>query len=44
MIPPVNGEEHLDAMNVNMITCGGRATIPMVAAVSQAAALFGGVS
>jgi acetaldehyde dehydrogenase len=37
VIPPVNGEEHLDAMNVNMITCGGQATIPMVAAVSRAA-------
>ena len=37
VIPPVNGEEHLGAMNVNMITCGGQATIPMVAAVSRAA-------
>jgi acetaldehyde dehydrogenase len=37
VIPPVNGEVHLDAMNVNMITCGGQATIPMVAAVSRAA-------
>ena len=37
VIPPVNGEEHVDAMNVNMITCGGQATIPMVAAVSRAA-------
>ena len=37
MIPPVNGEEHVGAMNVNMITCGGQATIPMVAAVSRAA-------
>src|SRR3954454_17132426 len=44
VIPPVNGEEHLDAMNVNLITCGGQATIPMVAAVSRAAAPFGGVS
>lgn len=35
VIPPVNGEEHLDAENVNMITCGGQATIPMVAAVSR---------
>ncbi|HWJ81550.1 MAG TPA: acetaldehyde dehydrogenase (acetylating) [Nocardioides sp.] len=35
VIPPVNGEEHIDAMNVNMITCGGQATIPMVAAVSR---------
>ena len=37
VIPPVNGEEHRDAVNVNMITCGGQATIPMVAAVSRAA-------
>ncbi|MBB6626034.1 acetaldehyde dehydrogenase (acetylating) [Nocardioides sp. KIGAM211] len=37
VIPPVNGEDHLGAMNVNMITCGGQATIPMVAAVSRAA-------
>jgi acetaldehyde dehydrogenase len=35
VIPPVNGTEHLGAMNVNMITCGGQATIPMVAAVSR---------
>lgn len=34
-IPPVNMEENLDAPNVNMVTCGGQATIPMVAAVSQ---------
>jgi acetaldehyde dehydrogenase len=44
VIPPVNGEAHLDAMNVNLITCGGQATIPMVAAVSRAAAPYGGVS
>ena len=44
VIPPVNGEEHVGAMNVNMITCGGQATIPMVAAVSRAAAPAGGVS
>ncbi len=35
VIPPVNGKEHIDAMNVNMITCGGQATIPMVYAVSR---------
>jgi acetaldehyde dehydrogenase len=34
-IPPVNMEAHLDEGNVNMVTCGGQATIPMVAAVSQ---------
>jgi acetaldehyde dehydrogenase len=37
VIPPVNGRAHVDAMNVNMVTCGGQATIPMVAAVSRAA-------
>jgi acetaldehyde dehydrogenase len=37
VIPPVNGQEHVARMNVNMITCGGQATIPMVAAVSRAA-------
>ena len=37
VVPPVNGEAHLDAVNVNLVTCGGQATIPMVAAVSRAA-------
>ena len=41
VIPPVNGQEHVAAMNVNMITCGGQATIPMVAAVSRGAAESG---
>ncbi len=36
VIPPVNGDAHVGSMNVNMITCGGQATIPMVAAVSRA--------
>ena len=39
VIPPVNLDEHVGAPNVNMITCGGQATIPMVAAVSRAAAV-----
>ncbi len=36
-VPPVNLKDHVGKgeMNVNMVTCGGQATIPMVAAVSR---------
>lgn len=35
VVPPANLTEHVGEMNVNMVTCGGQATIPMVHAVSR---------
>ena len=37
VIPTVNLADHLDAPNLNLVTCGGQATTPIVAAVSRAA-------
>ncbi|MFF2277763.1 acetaldehyde dehydrogenase (acetylating) [Agromyces sp. NPDC058126] len=37
VVPVVNLGDELDATNVNMVTCGGQATVPMVAAVSRVA-------
>lgn len=41
-IPSVNGDANLDRSNVNMVTCGGQATIPIVAAISRVTKVFYG--
>jgi acetaldehyde dehydrogenase len=35
VVPPVNLSQHMERPNLNLITCGGQATIPIVAAVTQ---------
>ena len=37
MVPPVNLGEHVEAREINLITCGAQATIPIVAALSSVA-------
>ncbi len=37
VVPVINGGDHVESPNVNMVTCGGQATVPIVAAVSSVA-------
>jgi acetaldehyde dehydrogenase len=42
VVPVVNLETHIDAPNVNLVTCGGQATIPIVRAVANVTPVFYG--
>lgn len=42
LVPPVNFKDNLNVRNVNMVTCGGQATIPIVAAVARVAKVYYG--
>jgi acetaldehyde dehydrogenase len=42
VVPVVNLEKHMDAPNVNLVTCGGQATIPIVRAVADVTPVFYG--
>jgi acetaldehyde dehydrogenase len=39
-VPVVNIDDHLDERNLNLVTCGGQATVPIVAAVGRVAPVF----